>query len=82
MGWVCNDITYFNICVNLNSLDFSQIIQTTSGSDASQHECAGAANMAADLNHARLSGSKPDMSLFECNSLSVDIFYSYELIAK
>lgn len=76
MGWICNDITYFNICVNLNSLVFSQIIQTASGSDASQRECAGAANMAADLNHARLSGSKPDMSLFGCNFLSVYIFCS------
>lgn len=76
MGWICNDITYFNICVNLNSLVFSQIIQTASGSDASQRECAGAANMAADLNHARLSGSKPDMSLFGCNFLSVYIFFS------
>lgn len=61
MGWVCSDITYFNICVNLNSLVFSQIIQTVSGSDASEYECAGAANMAANLNHTRLSGSKPDM---------------------
>lgn len=76
MGWICNDITYFNICVNLNSLVFSQIIQTASGSDASQRECAGAANMAADLNHARLSGSKPDMSLFGGNFLSVYIFCS------
>lgn len=74
MGWICNDITYFNICVNLNYLVFSQIIQTASGSDASERECAGAANMAADLNHARLSGSKPDMSLFGCNFLSVYIF--------
>ena len=61
MGWVCSDVTYFNICVNLNSLVFSEIIQTASGSDASERECAGAANMAADLNHTRLSGSKPDM---------------------
>ena len=76
MGWICNDITYFNIYVNLNSLVFSQIIQTASGSGASQRECAGAANMAADLNHARLSGSKPDMSLFGCNFLSVYIFCS------
>ena len=76
MGWVCSDITYFNICVNLNSLVFSEIIQTASGSDASERECAGAANMAADLNHTRLSGSKPDISLFGWNFLSVDIFYS------
>ncbi|QDU00761.1 hypothetical protein V6x_04370 [Gimesia chilikensis] len=76
MGWICSDITYFNNCVNLNSIVFSQIIQTVSGLDASECECAGAANMAADLNHARLSGSKPDMSIFGCNSLSVDIFCS------